>query len=260
MKKWAIITIIVLLFSILPVVPIDQHTEAEAKAAATQYVQARSEILLRDAPKQHTNIIAKIKSGSKVIVHSKKEGWAFVDFKGMKGYIYASTLTMKKPTAKVQAPVITKGLMPKANRSYTYEPSFESLEKTTYYASKNEAIENSIELLESDYIGYTYIEKPNELALGVAYSDVFFFSLSYPIKEKRTIIDTDYSYDGTITTTKVYVQSTSTTLKTPAGTFKNVVVLAYPNGTKLYFAKDYGIIRIADLEDNILTELVAVGS
>lgn len=232
----------------------------EAKAPSTLYVQAKQEILLRDAPKQHANTIAKINSGSKVMVHSKSKGWAFVEFNNKKGYIYASTLTMKNPKVKAEAAIITKGLMPKANRSYTYEPSFETPEKITYYASKNEAIHNSIELLESEYTGYTYIEKPNELALGVAYSDVFFFSLSYPMKEKETIIDTEYGYDRAITTTKVYVQSTSTTLITPAGTFKNVVVLAYPNGIKLYFAKDYGIIRIADFEGNILTELIAVGT
>ncbi|MCH7322393.1 5,10-methylene tetrahydromethanopterin reductase [Solibacillus sp. MA9] len=254
MKKWTIITIFVLLFSILPISPVVQHTEA----ASTQYVQAINDILLRDAPKQTANTILNIKSNSKVIVHSKNKNWAFVEYNGKKGYILASTLTTKKPKAIAKSPIITTGLMPKVNRSYTYEPSFEGLEKTTYYASKNEAISNSIELLQSDYIGFTYIEKFNELTFGVAYSDVFFFTLSYPIKEKATLLDTDYGYDGSMTTTKVFVESTSATLLTKAGTFNNVVILAYPNGTKLYFAKDYGIIRITDFEDKIVTELVSV--
>lgn len=254
MKKWSIITIVVLFFSIVPISQIVQHTEA----ATTQFVVAKNEILLRDAPKINAKTITKIKSTSKVIVHSKKGEWAFVEYNGKKGYIYASTLTKKNPNAFASPPVVTKGLMPKANRSYTYEPSFEGPEKVTYKASNNPSIENSIELLESDYMGYTYIERENTLELGAAYSDVFFFSLSYPIKEKGTIIDTDYGFDGINTTTKVAVESTSATVKTKAGTFKNVVILTYPNGTKLYLAKDYGIIRITDFDGTITTELIAV--
>lgn len=253
MKKWSIITIFVLFFSIVPISQMEQHTEA----ATAQFVIAKNEILLRDAPQKDAKTISKIKSTAKVIVHSKKGEWAYIEYNGKKGYIYASTLTTKNPNEAV-APVVTKGLMPKANRSYTYQPSFEGPEKVTYKASNNPSIANSIELLESDYIGYTYIEKKNQLELGVAYSDVFFFSLSYPMKEKATILDTDYGYDGINTTTKVTVESTSATVKTKAGTFKNVVILKYPNGTKLYLAKDYGIIRITDFEGTITTELIAV--
>lgn len=159
---------------------------------------------------------------------------------------------------KAQPPVVTSGFMPKANRSYTYEPSFEGPNQVTYQAVNNPSIANSIELLEADYIGYTYIESNSELKLGVAYSDTFFFSLSYPMKENRTIIDTNYGYDGVHATTEVKVESTSATVHTKAATFHNVVILAYPNGTKIYLAKDYGIIRIADFEGDITTELIAV--
>lgn len=253
MKKWFVITIVILFLSVVPLSNIDQSTEA----ASTQYVIAKNDILLRDAPKKDAKTIAKIKSTSKVVVHSKKGEWAYVEHNEKKGYIYASTLTKKIPPAKT-APVVTNGLMPKVNRSYTYEPSFEGPDKVTYKAQKNSSITNSVELLESDYIGYTYIERKNQLEFGVAYSDVFFFSLSYPMKEKGIILDTDYSYDGGQTTTKISVESTSAKVKTKAGTFKNVVILKYPNGTKLYLAKDYGIIRITDNQGNITTELIAV--
>lgn len=159
---------------------------------------------------------------------------------------------------KEKAPVSNTGFMPKVNRSYTYKPSFEDAGPKTYTATKNKSIDNSVELLEDDYIGYTYIENQKQLSLGVAYSDIFFFSLSYPMKEKTTISDTDYLYDGTTETTPVYVESTSATIKTKAGTFHNVVVLKYPNGMKIYLAKDHGIIRITDFEDNITTELISV--
>lgn len=73
---------------------------------------------------------------------------------------------------KEKAPV-SNSFMPKVNRSYTYKPSFEDAGQKTYTASKNNSIENSVELLENDYIGYTYIEDQQQLALGVAYSDIF---------------------------------------------------------------------------------------
>lgn len=163
-----------------------------------------------------------------------------------------------KKAVKEKASVSTTGFMPKVNRSYTYKPSFEDAGKKTYTAYENKSIENSVELLEDDYIGYTYIEDEQQLALGVAYSDIFFFSLGYPMKEKTTITDTDYLYDGTTETTPVYVESTSATVQTKAGTFRNVVVLKYPNGSKIYLAKDYGIIRITDYEGTITTELISV--
>lgn len=169
-----------------------------------------------------------------------------------------SHVASPKNAVKEKAPVSNTGFMPKVNRSYTYKPSFEDAGQKTYTATKNKSIDNSVELLEEDYIGYTYIEDQQQLSLGVAYSDIFFFSLSYPMKEKTTITDTDYLYDGTTETTPVYVESTSTTVKTKAGTFRNVVVLKYPNGSKIYLAKDHGIIRITDYEGNITTELIAV--
>ena len=148
--------------------------------------------------------------------------------------------------------------MPKINRSYTYEPSFEAEVQKTYIAKLNPSLNNSIELLEDDYIGYTYIESAHELSFGVAYSDVFFFSLSYPMIKNTTISDTEYFFDGTTEKTEIFVKSTTATVSTKAGTFKDVVILTYPNGSELYLAKEYGIIRITDFTGNITTELISV--
>lgn len=254
MKKLIFFTTLVLLLSVLGT---SFPTEQTTKAATTQFIQAKNDIILRDAPNQQANQIAKIKNHSQIVVHSKENEWAHVEHSGKKGYIYASTLTKKKPTGSKVPPLITKGLLPKVGHSYTYEPSFENSTRKTYKALKNPYLENSVELLESEYTGYTYIESEKNFQLGVAYSDVFFFSLSYPMKEKKTTLDTDYDYDKT-TETNVSVESTSTTLIMKAGTFHNVIVLKYPNGSKLYLAKDYGVIRITDPKGKITTELISV--
>lgn len=148
--------------------------------------------------------------------------------------------------------------MPKINRSYTYEPSFESDTQKTYTAKQNPSLSNSIELLEDDFIGYTYIESEQELLFGIANSDIFFFSLSYPIIENTSITDTEYFFDGTTETTEIFVKSTSATVSTKAGTFQDVVILTYPNGSNLYLAKEYGIIRITDFAGKVTTELISV--
>lgn len=219
MNKWLIIAFIILLLALLSMSQVNQQT----KAATTSLSIAQNDLVLRDTPNKD-----------------------------------AAGLKKAQPVTQAQPPIVTSGLMPKANRSYTYEPSFEGPNQVTYQAVKNRSIANSIELLEADYIGYTYIESSNELKLGVAYSDTFFFSLSYPMKENRTIIDTDYGYDGVHATTEVKVESTSATVYTKAAKFHNVIILAYPNGSKIYLAKDYGIIRITDFQGDITTELIAV--
>ena len=256
MKKLSLFMLIILLMLLMPFSLLQTQP---AHAESTQFINAEENIFLRDAPSPSAKQLSLIENFSKVTVLSKDKQWAYIKHKGNKGYVLSKTLTTKNPKKyePKKVPVITNGLLPKANRNYTYEPSFEGGAKTTYKASINPDIRNSVSLMEEDFIGYTYIENENSFELGVAYSDVFFFSLSYPMKEKSTIYDTDYGIESD-TKTEVTVESTSTTLKTKAGTFKNVVVIKYPNGSKLYLAKDYGIIRVTNFEGEITTELVSV--
>ncbi|MEK4130875.1 SH3 domain-containing protein [Solibacillus sp. FSL W8-0474] len=256
MKKLSLFMLIILLMLLMPFSLLQTQP---AHAESTQFINAEENIFLRDAPSPSAKKLSLLENLSKVTVLSKEGQWSYIKHNGNKGYILSKTLTTQEPKKyePKKAPVITNGLLPKANRSYTYEPSLEGGAKTTYKASVNPDIRNSVSLMEEDFIGYTYIENENSFELGVAYSDVFFFSLSYPMKEKSTIYDTDYGIESD-TKTEVTVESTSTTLKTKAGTFKNVVVIKYPNGSKLYLAKDYGIIRVTNFEGEITTELVSV--
>lgn len=154
------------------------------------------------------------------------------------------------------APIITNGLLPTIGKKYTYYPSFEETgEKTTYKLLKSPGF---AELLTVDGLGYAFIETNDAFEMGVANSGVFFFSLAYPMKQTSSIIDTDYGFDGTNTHTKVHVLQTAQTIKTPAGTFKNVVMLEYPNGFTLYIAKGYGIIKATNAKSETTIELVNV--
>ena len=253
MKKRILLTFL----AVLVLFTFNFSNEQAVYASSTKIMEIKAELVLWDSPKENAKKISVINKHSKVIIHGHKNHWYYVEYKGKKGYIKSSSFKKTKQQTKVAPPIITNGLMPKVGRQYTYEPSFEGQKKKTYIASNNPYVRNSVQLLENDYIGYTYIETNESFQFGVAYSDVFFFSLTYPLKENTTIYDVDES-PTTIHKTKVFVESTSATITTKAGTFKNVVVLKYPNGSMLYFSKDYGIIRMTDFNGNITTELIGV--
>ncbi|MEK4230327.1 SH3 domain-containing protein [Solibacillus sp. FSL H8-0538] len=235
--------------------PSFQGEQDHVFAATTHYVHAKGDIILRDAPNKDAKQIGKVKNDSQVTVFSTSNGWSYIQSGPLKGYVYSTALKKKNPQEKT-SPIITSGLSPTVGKSYTYDPSFEENgEKTTYQASKQYGV---TELLKADLQGYAYLESEELFEMGVANSDVFFFSYTYPMKAGSSIYDIDYSFEGNDAYTKVFVESTTHTLTTKAGTFKNVIVLKYPNDTKVYLAKGIGVIKIADKNGNAYVELVSV--
>ncbi|RHW36734.1 hypothetical protein D1B33_10085 [Lysinibacillus yapensis] len=164
----------------------------------------------------------------------------------------ATAISKKKP--KAAPTTITGGLTPKEGLVLTYSPSFLDDQKETFYVEKDG---------ESTYLynpksphyphmpNYTYIEDKKRLLVGVANSDVLFLSASYPLKQGKHTKD-PWSEN------KLLIESTAKTLKVKAGTFKNVVVFRYPDGSRAYLAKDIGIIKGTDKNGNTTMELISV--
>lgn len=228
------------------------------QAASTNDFQEKNSLFFHGASSLHTEKIALFQNHLIDIVHAVKNKWASVEYQSKLNKMYTSAQTKKSPLSNpILSAEIISSLLPKTGQHYTYEPSFQGPEKKTYIATKNPYFDNAVNLLEDEYTGYTYIESPTSFTMGDAYSDVFYFSLDYPMHAKTTIRDTDYGIEGN-GYTEVVVTSTTETVHTKAGTFKNVVVLRYPNGSTLFIAHGYGIIKITDYEGNISTELVAV--
>lgn len=252
MKKLICITLLSLLLFLNPLSLREAyHTEA----ATVSYVLAEQDIYLRNQPTEDAKKITTIKNHAEVKVFSSNDAWAYIQVGKVKGYVYKSTLTKKNTKQTASAQIVTGGLSPKAGRSYTYNPSFEEDgRKMTYFATQNHGV---TELLTSDGLGYAYLESTDAFEMGIANSGVFFFSLSYPMKRGSTIHDTDYGIQ-TNTITKVFVESTSHTVTTAAGTFNNVIVLNYPNGAQLFLTKGYGVIKIIDSTGKTTAELVNV--
>lgn len=252
-----IVKITLILFALI-VLPLSSSKYALIQAASAYDFQEKNGLFFHGAPSLHTEKIAIFQNHIIGIVHAVKNKWASVEYQARQYTLHASTQANKSTTLNpIPSTEIISSLLPKTGQSYTYEPSFQGPERKTYIATKNPYFDNAVNLLEDEYTGYTYIESPTSFAMGDVYSDVFYFSLDYPMKAKSTIHDTDYGIEKN-ESTKVIVASTTETVHTKAGTFKNVVQLNYPNGSTLFLAQDYGIIKMTDYEGNISTELVAV--
>lgn len=250
MKKWTILCI-PLLFVLFTLTEITYKSMSQA---ASMSLNPQSEFNLTDAPHSNTANINRIhaettKSQPSLLQrnphHSNKER-------------VLSTTSSKESHSQISSspPIVTQGLLPTVNYRYTYAPSFDGAVPKTYVASINPYVPNAVDLIEKEFHGYTFIESEEHLQLGIAFSDVFFFSLSYPMIEHATTVDTDYGFDSNYET-EVLVESTTTTLTTQAGTFENVIVIRYPNGSTLYLAEGFGIIRITDFDGEITTELIS---
>ncbi|MEG0470721.1 MAG: 5,10-methylene tetrahydromethanopterin reductase [Solibacillus sp.] len=255
MKKMLKITFI--LFACI-VLPFSFSKSPSIPPASAHDLQEKNGRFFHDVPSLHAKKLLPFYNHVTGMALAVKNKWVSIDYQISKSSLHASKVTNQKPATHAKTTsTITGGLLPNVGQSYTYEPSFQGPEKKTYMASKNPYIDNAVNLLVDEYIGFTFIESPTSFALGVANSDVFYFSLHYPMEAKTTIRDTDYGIDSN-DYTNVTVVSTTETIHTKAGTFKNVAVLTYPNGSTLYIAKGYGIIKITDYEGNTSTELIAV--
>lgn len=230
-----------------------QHTTAAAKTE--MYVHAKNDIVLRAEPKQNAKKLGTIKNHSKVTVLSSAKGWSYVQAGKSKGYVYTSALSMKNP--KSASTTVTGGLAPKAGLILTYAPSFLEEEKETFTVEKDNEytyLYNKKSSLYPDLSNFTYIEDGKRLLMGVSSSDHIFINVPYPLKQGAYTTDSSLMFEEQ----KVLVESTTKTVTVKAGTFQNVLILRYPSGSRVYFAKGIGILKIVDKNGKIFTELVSV--
>ena len=224
-------------------------------ATTEVYVNAKNDIILRVEPKQNADQIGTIQNHSKVTVLSSSNGWSYVQAGKSKGYVYTSALSKQNP--KAAATTVTGGLTPKEGLTLTYEPSFLEKKKETFYVEKEDEytyLYNKKSSLYPDLSNFTYIEDGKRLLMGVSSSDFIFVYVPYPLKQGATTIDSSTMYEDQ----KVLVESTTKTVTVKAGTFKNVVILRYPDGSREYFAKGIGILKSTNKNGEIFTELVSV--
>ncbi|MFD1205331.1 MULTISPECIES: SH3 domain-containing protein [Sporosarcina] len=229
------------------------HTTVAAKTE--MYVNAKNDIILRVEPKQNGKRIGTITNHSKVTVLSSSNGWSYVQSGKSKGYVYTSALSKQNPQAALTT--ITGGLTPKDGLILTYEPSFLEKKKETFHVEKEDEytyLYNKKSHLYPDLSNFTYIEDGKRLLMGVSSSDFIFVNVPLPLKQGAYTVDSSMMFEEQ----KVLVESTTKTISVKAGTFKNVVILRYPSGSRVYFAKGIGVLKITGKNGETFTELVSV--
>ncbi len=230
-----------------------QQTTAAAKTE--MYVHAKNDIILRAEPKQNAKKIGTIQNHTKVTVLSSSKGWSYVQAGKSKGYVYTSALSKNKP--KAASTTVTGGLTPKEGLILTYEPSFLVDEKETFSVEKENEytyLYNKKSPPYTDFSDFTYIDDGKRLLMGVSNSDFAFVFVPLPLEQGTYTTDSSDMYEDQ----KVLVESTTKTVTVKAGTFKNVVILRYPDGSREYFAKGIGIIKSTNKNGKIFTELASV--
>ncbi|WP_153732109.1 SH3 domain-containing protein [Sporosarcina obsidiansis] len=225
-----------------------------AAKTTEMYVNAKTDIFLRSKPDQHANKLGSIQNHSTVTVLSSKNGWSYVQAGKNKGYVYTSALSKNIP--KAAPSTVTKGLTPVDGLILTYAPSILEDKKETFYVEKEDEftyLYNRKSPLYPELSNFTYMEDNNRLMMGVSSSDFIFVNVPYPLKQGTYVTQMDYFSEE-----QVLVESTTKTITVKAGTFRNVVILRYSNGSRAYFAKGIGLIKITAGNGKVTTELVSV--
>lgn len=253
MKKW--FTAFLLALTVLSISTIVADTNLVQAAEKTMYVNAKSDIVLREKPEKNAKQIGTVKNKSQVKVISISKGWAYINTGTKKGYVYESALTAKNPSTTVKG-----GLLPKDGLKLTYSPDFLSQQKSSTYRA--EKMENgTVYLSNNNEDTFVYGEDKKGLGITLCECGWFLLDVEYPfIQGKYT---TEYhegeSYDGPILVpSKILVESTTATVKVKAGTFKNVVILKTKSGGKYYLAPGVGLIKAIDIHGKVILELSKV--
>lgn len=247
-----IVLVILLLFGFTFVYAEDAVTAA---GTTEMYVNAKNDIILRAEPKQNAEQLGTIKNHSKVTVLSSSNGWSYIKSGKLEGYVYSVALTTKNP--KATNGTVTGGLVPSEGLILTYNPSFLDDAKESFIVKKDGEythLYNPKSSLYPDLPNYTYIETKDRLLIGVASSDFIFINVPLPLKQGSHVKQPIMYHEEL----DVLVESTTKTIKVKAGTFKNVVILKYADGSREYLARGIGIIKSTTGDGKIITELVSV--
>ena len=250
MKKQLLAMVILLLcsFYVFP------SQSVSAAAASEMYVNAKNDIHLREKADPNAKKVGTIKNHSKVTVLASSNGFSYVIAGQVKGYVYTSALSNK--ITKPAPTVVTRGLAPVDGLTLTYYPSFLDSKRETFYVEKDDEftyLYNKKSPLYPDLSNFTYIENPYGMMMGVSSSDFIFINSPYPLEQGTYFTQSDY-YDDEY----VLVESTTKTITVKAGTFRNVVILRFWDGSREYLAKGIGIIKSTNSIGEVITELESV--
>lgn len=246
--------------------------------AASKVMWGKTELILGQIGKvtilTPTNLVKLNPDESLTTVRTLKKGEEFrvYSYKGNQGGLYGvgeGSFIQQNSKVKYETPSksklallkgVTGGLAPKVGLKLTYYPNF--IDDTTQYfiVTRSSSDPSSYTKLTSVSNGYEYIyaENSSGISFGMNESDFILFNLTYPFIEGKETINSYFTEDWEEAIDYLEVESTTSTITVKAGTFKNVVIIKYSNGTRDYLAPGFGIIKTVDSYGETITELISV--
>lgn len=221
----------------------------KTKAATSNfYVSVGDSVLnMREKPSTSSKLITQLKNGSKVkYIKKVNSKWTIIQYKKEKGYVASKYLKKGLPSYKKDKKKRYMYLNTISRRHYTmkYDKQFEN-----WYM-----IEDEKEVFYESQLGTEYFWTSIDDMQG---------SGGYEIKDGVSIVFPRNAFKGK----KVYylskryfgtVITTNKTLKTDAGTFKNVVVIKTKNEDKYYYAPNIGLVLSTDSTGKYYEKIVDI--
>ncbi|OIK16298.1 hypothetical protein BIV60_04590 [Bacillus sp. MUM 116] len=227
MKSLLKVTILLtLLFGIF----ISFNIPAEAVSKSTATVTA-SILNVREKPSLNAKKIGSLKKGSLITVYSKtgQGKWSEIRYKSKKAYVY--TIYLKFTDGKRPSYLLDK------TKIYTYQGQDGTYQLIStgkkYDHSWDQWYQSSKTYGKQLFIVH---EDSKGLYTGWIESE-YYIEIKYPVKVGQSW-DIGYEGDG-----KARISSMTETVKTPAGTFKNCVVVKEDSGYTSYFAQNIGLVK-----------------
>jgi uncharacterized protein YraI len=191
--------------------------DTNAAATKTGYVSIESGTLnIRSGPGSHYKKIGSLKNNAQVAVYSAKNGWSEIRYNKKKAYVATQYLRMYSY------------LMDKT-KVYTYK--FDGKTQKISYKGEYDGWDDWISHSDGSIFGVK--EDSKGLYTGFPESE-YYTDIFYPLKVCKEWLEWDVKYK---------ITSINGTLKTPAGTFKNVVTVKSSEGYTSYYAPNVGFIK-----------------
>ena len=215
---------------------------AAAAASSSSATVTANVLNVREKPSSNAKIIGSLKKGTKITVYAKtKSGWTQIHYKTKNAYVFSKYLIFSSKKASYLLDKTKVYTYRTATETYQLIPSgkkYNGWDKWTYSPSIG------------DKQVFIVRENSNGLYTGFIDSE-YYIDIKYPIKVGQTW-DIGYEDDG-----KARIISTTKTVKTAAGTFKNCIEVRDDSGYITYYAKNIGLVKSVD-NGKTATQLIQI--
>jgi uncharacterized protein YraI len=218
--------LIVTVFMLSLAIPFTSTVEAASTSSATV---TASSLNVREEASIKAKKVGSLKKGTKVTVYSKtKSGWSEIRYNKKKAYVSTKYLKFATKQASYNRDTSKVYVYKIEGKNYTYSSTGKKYNKVWTIWNVKSAGENWTEIDQETSKGY-YMGWPES---------EYYTALVYPLKTgaKWEAWEEGFKYTSNVT-------SMRKTVKTPAGTFKNVVEVKKSDGFTRYYVKDVGLIK-----------------